>query len=55
VSARFSTFLRQEDPTLYDEYRMEIFKSSKAGDDTLSGKVSDSIVIRDPIPTQPIS
>lgn len=55
MSARFSTFLRQEDPTLYDEYRMEIFKSSKAGDDKLSDRASDSIVIRDPIPTQPIS
>lgn len=55
MSARFSTFLRQEDPTLYDEYRMEIFKSSKAGDDKVSDRASDSIVIRDPIPTQPIS
>ena len=46
ASSRFSTLLRQEDPNLYDEYRMETFKESHVN------SRNDSIVIRD---SQPVA
>jgi hypothetical protein len=48
-SSLFSNFLRSEDPSLYQEYRMETFKESKGGLGT--GAIFKK---QDPTPTVPI-